>query len=228
MIPALVAVAVLAAVHLLAHRLKFLDTVPRSRWLSFAGGASVAYVFLHLLPELSEHQGALEETVATTGEETVYAVALLGLVLFYGLERYIRLRPGDADGSRLHLASFAIYNVLIGYLTVRREDAGWLEFTFFAVAMGLHFLTTDYGLRQDHQHRYEALGRWLLAGGVIAGALLGLVLHVPEWLVAGLFALLAGSVVLNVLKEELPEERHSRFLPFVGGAGGYAALLLVA
>jgi hypothetical protein len=35
-------------------------------------------------------------------------------------------------------------------------------------------------------------------------------------------------MVLNVLKEELPEDRDSRFAAFAVGAGGYAALLLAA
>jgi hypothetical protein len=34
--------------------------------------------------------------------------------------------------------------------------------------------------------------------------------------------------VLNVLKEELPEERQSRFLPFALGVVTYAALLVAA
>jgi hypothetical protein len=49
---------------------------------------------------------------------------------------------------------------------------------------------------------------------------------VPELVLALLFAFLAGGVVLNVLKEELPDERESRFWPFLAGAGAYAALLL--
>jgi hypothetical protein len=40
------------------------------------------------------------------------------------------------------------------------------------------------------------------------------------------FAFLAGGVVLNVLKEELPDGRESRFLPFLAGPGACAALLL--
>ena len=38
---------------------------------------------------------------------------------------------------------------------------------------------------------------------------------------------LAGGVILNVLKEELPEEKKSRFLPFAFGAGVYTVLLLL-
>lgn len=43
-----------------------------------------------------------------------------------------------------------------------------------------------------------------------------------------LTAFLAGGVVLNVLKEELPEERESSFGAFAVGATLYAAIVLVA
>ncbi len=44
--------------------------------------------------------------------------------------------------------------------------------------------------------------------------------------IAALTAFLGGGVVLNVLKEEVPSERQSRFWAFAPGAVGYAALLL--
>lgn len=53
------AAAAFAAIHFLVPRLRFLEGIPRSRWLSFAGGVAVAYVFMHLLPELAEHQEAM-------------------------------------------------------------------------------------------------------------------------------------------------------------------------
>lgn len=43
---------------------------------------------------------------------------------------------------------------------------------------------------------------------------------------AVIIAFLSGGVILNVLKEELPEERESRFWPFFLGAAGYAAVLV--
>lgn len=57
---------------------------------------------------------------------------------------------------------------------------------------------------------------------------MGLVFEVSEAALAVLFAFLAGGVVMNVLKEELPEERESRLWAFVLGAGLYAGVLLVA
>ena len=237
MLPLLLA-AGLALVHLFAGKLRFLDVMPRSRWLSFAGGISVAYVFAHLLPEVAEGQRLLLEAGAerfVVGEGHVWLLALLGLVVFYGLERAAKdsREENEEDGADrtepgvfwLHMASYGLYNVLIGYLLGHGETAAGSALVVFWVAMALHFFVNDYGLRQDHKSRYGYAGRWVLAAAVIGGAVLGLATDVDEAVIAGLVSFLAGGVVLNVLKEELPEDRESRFVPFAAGAVAYAALL---
>lgn len=83
-IVALIAAAILALIHLFAGKLRFLEGIPRSRWLSLAGGASIAYVFLHLLPR---------------------------------------------------------------------------TLLLFALAMALHFVVNDFGLREHHKHLYRRIGR---------------------------------------------------------------------
>ncbi len=55
--------------------------------------------------------------------------------------------------------------------------------------------------------------------------MLSQLVEVPETAFVAVRAFLAGGVVLNVLKEELPERRRSRFSAFVFGAAGYALLL---
>lgn len=61
---------------------------------------------------------------------------------------------------------------------------------------------------------------------IVAGWAIGLAGEIHEAALAVLLAFLAGGVMLNVLKEELPEERDSRFWAFLVGAAAYAALLL--
>lgn len=51
-------------------------------------------------------------------------------------------------------------------------------------------------------------------------------INVPQVGSALLQAFIAGGVLLNVLKEELPEEAEGRFWAFAGGAVAYSALLL--
>ncbi len=234
------AVAVLAALHLVAGRLTFLDVIPRSRWLSIAGGVSVAYVFVRLLPELAAGQDVVNRSlpaVFLVVEKHVYLIALAGLLVFYGLERVVRMNqraPGPKYGEstttrgvyRLHIATFALYNLLIGYLVVHREITGLLALALFTTAMGFHFLVTDFGLRKDHRGEYERSGRWVLLGAIVIGWAAGVLSEVSEVLVVVLSSLLAGGMILNVLKEELPAERQSRLVPFFAGAAVYALVLL--
>ena len=140
----LAAAALFGAVHLIAPRLRFLSVIPRSRWLSAAGGISVAYVFLHLLPEIAGGRAHLEDRLDL--ERAIWLLALAGLTVFYGLERQVRGLKRQRGDARpvfwLHMASFAIYNFLIGYLTPHREDAGPVALFFYTLAIALHFLTT--------------------------------------------------------------------------------------
>ena len=154
----------------------------------------------------------------------------------------------------MHLVSFSIYNVLSGYLLVRRGEADHegsaehgvvadhggeaseagssilfqeaeISLVTFAVALAIHFLVTDYGLREDFREGYMKLGRWVLCGAAILGWLLGVFVALPEIAVLAIMALLGGGIILNVLKEELPAERQSRFGAMIAGAVGYAVLL---
>jgi hypothetical protein len=226
----------LAVVHLFASKLRFLDVDPRSRWLSMAGGAAVAYVFLHLFPELALAQESLERR-GPLGNE-IYLLAMVGLAAFYGLERaakfsrHERRKAGEEDVPGpgvfwLHVVSFALYNALVGYLLLHREDPTRRGLLLFFLAMALHFLVNDYGLRKDHRGAYDRSGRWILSAAVLLGWGIGTQVAIGELALALLFAFLAGGIVLNVLKEELPAERESRFSAFVLGAGGYAAILLL-
>ncbi len=256
--PALIAALALAAVHILARRLRFLSVTPRSRWLSAAGGASVAYVFLHLLPELGVGQAELVEAghdLFATLDYDIYIVALLGLVVFYGLERLVaqarleETRGGDVDEKDLaeaeasgtavpqahhtrpniywlHISSFTVYNFLIGYLLLHREQETLSALVVYAIAMGLHFVVNDFGLQEDHRRGYRKSGRWILSGAVLTGWAIGALTEIPELGIVLLTAFIGGGVILNVLKEELPENRESRFSAFLIGAAAYAVLLL--
>ena len=231
--------ALFALVHIAGKWMRFLQVTPRSIWLSFAGGVSLAYVFVHLLPELAERQ---ERSLRHIGEQGAggvlelhaYLAALAGLATFYGLDRMVRLSKSGGDDPApigifwIHLGSYAVYNALVGYLLVHREggDAGGL--LVYALALGLHFAVNDQGLRDHHGRTYDRAGRWLLAAAPVAGWAAGLALSLSAVAVGLIFAFLAGGIILNVLKEELPEDRESRFWALALGAVVFSALLLAA
>jgi zinc transporter ZupT len=240
-VASLAAVVGLAVVHLFSGRLPHEGVAPRSSWLSFAGGVSVAYVFVHLLPELQEHQEvvahALGDRLAFL-EHHIYLVALVGLAVYYGVERLTagsrerEREAGRADVTSalvfwLDMAAFGVYNVLIGYLLLHRIGTiGLRTVLLFALAMALHFWVNDVGLRERHKRDYTRIGRRVLAIAVVLGWALGALFEIPEVAISVVTAFLAGGLVLNVLTEELPEARQSQFSAFALGAGVYAALLL--
>ncbi len=227
-------------VHLFIGRLRFLERTPRSRWLSFAGGVAVGYVFLHILPELGAHASTFERATGWSealAEGSVYTLSLTGLALFYGLERALsssrerRRREEGRDRPHhgvfwLHTAATGLLILMIAYLINHREDQTQAGLMLYFAAMMLHFVTADFGTRNEHPELYDRKGRWVLVAATLGGWALGLWIALAPIAIGGLFAFVGGGIVLLVLKEELPEERQSFFGPFLGGAVLYTALVL--
>lgn len=230
-----------ALIHLFAKKLTFLDKVPRSRFLSVAGGIAVSYVFVHLLPDLNEHQRELENSLASDSlsflESHIYLMAMVGLTVFYGLERMVKTSKKDKDEAGkekakpgvfwIHIGSFFFYNALIGYLLITSDFSGLSGMFFYFLALAVHFVTNDFGLRENHEEVYDKYGRWLLSIAVLVGWVTGAFLEVNEFFISFILAFLAGGIILNILKEELPEERRSSFGAFLTGIIGYTLLLLI-
>lgn len=230
----------LAGVHVFSGALRFLDKVPRSRWLSMAGGVAVALVFLDILPQLADQQTTVERALgpgASFLRNHVYIVALVGLGVFYGMDRVTKrsraqqraMGAGDhtSDGAFwLSMAVVATKNLTVGYLLIREPRTPPALLLFF-IALALEFTVGDRGMHADHKQRYDRVGRWFLAAAVLVGWGVGYATEVPELVIALLSALLAGMIILNVFREELPAERESRFWAFAAGAAGYAIVLLV-
>ncbi len=226
----------LAALHVIGARLRFVSYVPRSGWLSFAGGISVAYVFVHLLPEVAAGADLVERQLrgGIASEHVVWLTSLVGMVVFYGIEvasrgpsvEAERRQPPSAAVYGLSVTAYGIYNAVIAYQLHDRVEQGLVPLVLFVVAMALHFLVNDFALREHHKQRYDTAGRWILVGAIGVGAVIGGISDVSRVAIELTSALIAGGVVLNTLKEELPTQAESRFSAFLGGTVSYAALLL--
>ena len=260
LIVVLLALALVATVHVAAPALRGLHGVPRSIWLSMAGGASVSYVFVLLLPELARGQEHIGRVVGGTGAahgsplvgKHVYLIALAGFAVYHGVDT-VASRSRSQSGERrtaasqtgraehggaaetiagsgafwFHMAGFAVYNAVIGHVLTSREQLGRASLAFFALAIALHFLVTDVSLSEHHGHRYRSVGRWLLVLALGSGAATAALADLSDAVVAGMVAFLAGGIILNVIKEELPSQRRSRFWAFAAGTVGYTLLLLL-
>ena len=237
-----VAVILLSATFILGGRLKMGVKAHRRRWLSIGAGIATAYVFVHLLPELSRVQEIFTKATADRGlpfpESRVYSSALAGFILMYGMEHLVawsrKPREGEAAGeeagnlvSWAHMGGFFFYCALVSYTMVRESERGTLFLIFYLVAMSLHFLGTDHALRREYGGWYDSRGKWVPACGVLAGWFVASLSPLSIEVLATLMGFVGGGVVMSSLIAELPKEKEGRFWPFCGGAAGYAVLLLL-
>ena len=205
-----------------------------SQWVSMAGGVSVAYVFTHILGDVSQATAPVQPArhlFAFFVHHYVYLFALLGLVVFYGIERFARQSndQGENESSSgvfwAHVGLFMLYNGFLGYIFLHHETVPAL--LVFFVAIVLHLYIVDSDMREKHGDDYRTHGRWLLAGAILTGMGLGYLVNLPNAVFAALFAFLGGAILFNVFRGEFPEGSDSRFGAFVLGAGAYTILTLL-
>jgi hypothetical protein len=214
----------------------------RRRFLSFAAGLSVSYVFMHILPGLHTIRDAQTHFQSDYiqrlfPEYSVFLAAMLGFLVFYGLESMVSgshreaeardAHHGSAGSWRawVHIGGFAAYTWLITFLMVR-TDKSLVALGLFAVALGMHIAPIANRMRSEFPAVYAHRGAVLLALTCLAGWACGLTLDIPGPLVLDMVAIVAGGVIVNAVIAELPKERDASFWSFFLGAASYTAVLL--
>lgn len=226
-----------AATFLIGGRVHPFRSLVRDRRsvVSFGAGMSAAYVFVHLLPELSEVRHQFVESVEAPLRFEgmgIYFLALVGFLVFYGLDHLRgRLRESpDPESSRLsfrlHVGGFAAYAGLMSYLLVHSLGETPASTALYTLAIAFHFLSVENALRREHGAAFDHSGRFMLAGMSVLGWAVGMLFAIPPYALALLVAFLSGAIIMNSLIMELPSEKDGRFLPFVAGGVAYGLLLL--
>ena len=190
--------------------------------ISFGAGMSVAYVFVHLMPELHDVRSAFAASVSMPLRYegmAIYFVALVGFLVFYGLDHLrTRLRESataEQAGAalKLHVGGFAAYVLLVAYLLVHNLAETPTSTALYAFAIAVHFLGVDHALREEHGAAYERVGRFVLAGMAILGWGVGLLISLPPYVIALCVAFVSGAIIMNSTIMELPSEKDGRFPP---------------
>ena len=207
-------------------------------FVSFAGGVAVAYVFLHMLPNLVEYNKPIGRILESNQwltpftELMIYIVALCGFLIYYGFdvlaERYRTSKHNSTLVYELHLAMFCLYNFLITYTMSLRALESITATVLFTVAMALHFVLTDRKFCRLYSAKFNHLGRFMLIGALLIGWLCSVIFDPVNVLIAAfMVAFLAGSVLLNVFREELPALQLTSYCWFTFGVVMIAIILLL-
>lgn len=232
--------AIIIAAHLHISKLTYFKTLHQKFWLSFFSGISVAYVFVHIFPEL----GKAQEYFYTNDfnflhllDYHAYLISLAGFLLFYGMEYYARkshklnLKVNNINRVEdhifwVHSVINISFNFLISYLIFDDEFPSSLGLILFFIAMLTHLMIMDYDSYHYNKELYQRYGKWIYICANLLGLFTAVVFDVKESVFLILFAFLGGGMILNVIKEELPEDKKSNYAGFLLGAIVYAVVLI--
>ena len=235
----LASVFLLMLVHLMVGRMHFLE---HERWRSVGAGVAMSYVFLDILPHLSSKQYTLQDTVGT-GFGTflghhAYLLALAGFVLYLGLASVAKMsrinQAGVVEQFKPHsvvqvlMLGLAAYCFLIGFLIGEQPDHRYEPVIIFALAMTIHMAGVDHVVRDHYPRFYDQIIRYVLAGAIFAGWVLGAVTTIPDIIFALVFSFVVGAIMVVAFVYELSVVVGGRgYWSFVAGVAGFSALLLL-
>lgn len=125
------------------------------------------------------------------------------------------------------MIGYSLFNLFVGASLSDESDPDIQPILLFAIAMGLHYFVHDHNLRGEHTQLYDRYGRWLLAFALTVGWLIGFFIKKPEALINLVVAFVAGGVLLNTMRYELPKREQGTYIYFIFGALIYSYLLLL-
>lgn len=212
----LISIIILSLVHI---GLGIFKTFSPPKLLSFGSGVAIAYVFVDLLPNLCTSDQLIRESgFLPFFEKHVYILALTGFLFFYFIEK--------KKYEIFSVMSYLFFNFLIGYSIGDINDQDVRPLALFTFAIGLHYFTTDYAMREKNPVEYHQLIRWLCVLALFTGWATNFWIELPKTAVALMAAYIAGGVILNVTRHELPANKPNDMTSFLVGAVLYTVLII--
>ena len=209
---------------------KFLDLPTALR--SFSSGLAVAYVMIILIPEYQVFNDQV-----TFGWINAYKLSLFGLIAYKGIQHYCLLiakKSAESMGEwgfvksrqeekllgfRVSTAVFAVYASLI-LLTLPYQFGhlhGPADKLLYLLTFVMHLGFNVLGLFEENEKHYRRLVPPVVFSVLTAALVLTLFNLLPTALLLGCLSVLAGIILYNVFKNELPSAETSSFAWFAIG-----------
>ncbi len=219
-------VTLLALVHILVGRIRILDPGEDSPWLSAAAGTAIAYVFVYLLPKLGglgvDLDAGLDGPVYKYLRHHAYVIALAGFTFYFWImwANEDAGPGGNEAGSRtwvlvLKVLGLSAYCMQVGYLLADMQRPGPVPMVIATAVLALHFLGLDNHFRRHHRQLYDDVVRWVFTVTTLAGWLVGVLTQVHPVTVGLWSAFVGGGIIVTAMREELPSEGETQFMPFL-------------
>ncbi len=216
----------LGAIHFWNEKIFFKKEAIKVKAMSFIAGASVAYVFLYLLPDLYKGVGVAHIN------QWIFIFILLGFSLVHILEKYLyQHSKGEEILLRLkeaHFFIFFLYYFIVGIiLTEFLEVTLWKGLLFF-VPIVFYAAVSRVSFEEVHiRLREQKFFRILLSLAALSGVLLASIILEQAFLYHILLAFIAGAFLYIVIMDFIPREAKGRPEYFLLGVSIYTLLIIL-
>ena len=201
----------LSLIHLSVVYLSKIKEKKQKILTSIGGGISVAYVFLHLMPELASSPKGNIGNISIDAdllEISFFFASLLGLIILFVVDAWAAAAKIPREiNFKIHL----LYNISISFLysftlpEVVKE--GLFYSLLYTMTLAAHVLSSDRVIFRFHEKFYRSKFRWIGFSTVLIGVIISLTFKPNSSLeIDYAFAFLSGGVLLNTFLEELPKK----------------------
>lgn len=195
---------------------------------SFAAGASLAYVIVDLMVELTAVGGAHVHStlpIGPTYEKSLFAVVLLGATWWYVVAAVAARRGQPTARYRAFVLPQVVYCVFVGGALGLEAEHGARHLLLFALPNLLHLTVLESHIHHEFEDQHTGLARILLAVAPGVGALAWVFLGISQAALFMALALVAGSTVVQIIQTELPSPDLVRIGPFLLGVCVYVSMI---
>ena len=214
--------AILSAADYITEHLVPKNVMANQKVISFAAGVAIAYILLHLFPEVS--------VLSLSEGRFLFLYALIGFTLTHLMERFLHISHHVPkflqDNNRVHLIFFFLYNFIIGILLTKIAAQGkaqaLLFFIPFLLYVSVEILPQQFHLKTLVGKVFYAFAP--LLGAAIATIFIPVALFAAE-IFAELLTMATGMLLYIVIRQTLPSNRDSSPFAFVLGVVLYAAVI---
>lgn len=213
---------VIAIIHYSSERIKHQERPGQYRFISFAAGISIGYLFLDLLPQTYEASGHIKNWI--------YIYLLIGFAAVHLVEKYFyQHAPNIRLRNRLrsvHSASFFLYYFLVGCVLVDIIQESTVDGILFFFPVALHASLSTVSLSRIHgELEISLLGRAMSSLSAPLGVLFAFLLPVPQTIHSIFISGITGILLYVFVKELLPSREQGQPAYFVLGLVLFSILL---
>lgn len=200
----------------------FSGRIPKKsgKFLSFATGISVTYIFLYLMPEVM---------MSTTSHSLIFV--LLGFsvlrVLEIHIHRHHSLSIMKRELKELHASIFFIYHFFLGVVLYNILGSNILGGALFFFPLLFHTTISSASLVEMDKKISGIRLRLVLSLSTLVGITISILVRIPHIVDAVVLGFITGALLYVIIRDSMPKETRAQPSYFLLGVILYTVLITV-